>query len=327
MDFKAWVVVVCLMGAGSTCPVVAWTPRVLVYSSDMPGFAQGLAELLANHMEGVEFLTLDQPSELSSLLAMPDVMCVILPVTTGTELRTLVDPLYTYFQNGGALIGFQGCCETKQVGRLATEVFPVFGNSTGSPVMKDAGPVNEYVRDQPLEGFQDIPEAFDLVGQFFSYSGDATRQQVDPQPAEGLKMVLFRESNTKAPLVVAYETPKGSRSLCLTGCFVKSKETERNYYGRLLQDPVFISLINDALAWTAQGATRSSSYESNYADLIRSEKGRLQSLLASADKAEKRSKDQRLLFLSVTWILGIAAIAALAYLGFWRQERVPGAAS
>jgi len=290
----------------------------------MPGFAQGLAELLANQTEGIKFQALDQPSELSSLLAMPDVTCVILPVMTGSAIRTLVDPLCTYFHNGGALVGFQGCCDTRQVGLLATEVFPMFGNSTGSPVIKDAGPVNEYVRDQALKGFGDLPESFDLVGQFFSYSGNATREPVDPQPAEGLKTVLFRESRTKAPLVVAYETPGSSRSVCFAGCFVKAKETERNYYGRLLEDPVFIKLIKDALAWTAQGTTRSSRYESSYADLIQGESDRLQNLVESADKSEKDRKSQRLLFLSAIWILGIAAIAALAYLGFLRRDIAAG---
>lgn len=325
MDSRLWVAVIFLMDLGTGCLAAAdWTPKVLVYSSDMPGFAQGLAELLANQTEGINFLALDQPAELSSLLAMPDVTCVILPVMTGSAIRTLVDPLCTYFHNGGALVGFQGCCDTKQVGLLATEVFPMFGNSTGSPVIKDAGPANEYVRDQALEAFGDLPESFDLVGQFFSYSGNATRQPVDPQPAEGLKTVLFRESRTKAPLVVAYETPGSSRSVCFAGCFVKAKETERNYYGRLLEDPIFIKLIRDALAWTTQGVTRSSRYESSYKDLIQGDSDRLQSLLESAARSEKDRKSRRQLSLSATWVLGITAIAALVYLGFLRPSMADG---
>ncbi len=323
MKSAALVVALCLMGSMSICQAAGWTPKVLIYSSGMPGLAQGLRDLLESRTEAAEFMVLERPSQLSSLLAMPDVSCVVLAVMAGSEIKTLVDPLYQYFQNGGALIGFQGCGDTKQVGILATQVFPVFGNSTGSPVMKEGRPVNEYVRDQSIEGYFDVPRSFDLVGQFFSYSTNATRHQIDPSPALGLKTVLFRESKTNAPLVVAYENPNGSRSVCFAGCFVRSQETEKNYFGRLLEDPNFIQLITDALNWTTQGATRSSRYQSIYQDLIRSESDRVEDLLATAEKSERDRRNQRVLLLSLAWAAGIIAISVLAYFGFVKGGRAP----
>lgn len=294
---------------------------VLIYTSEMTGFADGIAEtLMEDFGDECEFIVLDDPSLLSSLLSMPDVKCVVLPVFVGQEVTTVIEPLCTYFESGGALIGFQGCCGQAQTGRLARDVFPIFGNSTGSPVMKEGIPVNEYVRDATIEGFENLPDEFDLLGQFFTYAANISRKLVEVHPAEGQKTVLYREKKTNAPLVVAYENLRGSRSVCFSGCFVRSREDARNYYGKLLDDQIFVRMLGDALSWVMKGSTRFSEFGSNYSELIQAEKDRLAGLLVHAEsEAEKRERGKGIMLLA-SWVMGIAASIGLIYLGFLRTR-------
>jgi ribosomal protein S15P/S13E len=301
-----------------------WKPTILIYSPSMPGFAEGIAQSLSEEMgEGFEYLPVDDPNVLSSMLSMPNVGCVILPVFVGRDVSTLIEPIITYFEGGGAVIGFQGTCAQAQAGRLAREVFPAFGNATGSPTRKNGISLNEYVGDVVVEGFQDLPGEFDLVGQFFTYPVNGSRKLIEPNPDVGEKTVLFREKKTGAPLVIAYEHPSGSRSISLTGLFVRPSETASNYYGNLLADPNFVALLSDSVGWTVGGATRSSRFESDRAGLMEDEKDRIEDLLAHSEKARKDQENRRTLLLAVSWVLGIGASLGLVYVGFFRGREGP----
>lgn len=295
------------------------SPNVLVYSRDMPGFVEEIAAELGNIMEGYEFVAVTDPSLMSSLLAMPDTACVVLVVMKGIEIEQFIDPLKTYFAEGGAAIGFQGCLGVKTAGDIARVVFPVFGNGTGSFKVKGDSVVNEYVRDEALEGFEDLPEAFDLLGQFFVYSQNASRAPIDPEVRDGRRTILYRDRQTSAPLVIAYENAAGSRSIAFTGMFVREVESARNYYGKLLEDPLFLSLLTDSLAWTVDGRTRFSLYQDNYLELIQQEADREAELRESADKAGADRARRRLMILGVSWAFGLAAVATLVYVGFLRK--------
>jgi len=295
-------------------------PKILVYSYDMPGFGRGVAEILQGRLgEQVELVVLEDPSELSALMSMPEVGCVVLAVMSGNEVKTLVDPLVAYFSQGGAAIGFQGCCVEQQVGRLSRDVFPAFGNATGSGSVKDGVPVNEYVRDASLEAFSDLPDQFDLLGQFFTYPANASKSVIEPQIAEGSRMVLFRDKKTNAPLVIGYETAAGSRSVSFTGCFVRSQETAKNYYGNLLQEPRFQALIGDAVDWAMQGSTRHAQHSSTIGEMVREEKERLDALRNHALSAKNERQRKKLIFLVLAWALGLIAVFGLLYQAFLRR--------
>jgi len=292
-------------------------PKILVYSYDMPGLGRGVAEILSRRIGGwADLVLLNDPSDLSALISMPEVGCVVLAVMSGNEVKTLVDPLLAYFSQGGAVVGFQGCCVEQQVGALARDVFPAFGNATGSGSLKAGIPVNEYVRDQYLEAFGDLPGQFDLLGQFFPYCANASRSAIDPEVAEGSRIVLYRESRTNAPLIIAYEGPKGSRSVSLTGCFVRSKVTEKNYYGNLLEDPVFQTLLADAVNWTMQGATRHRRYGSSIGEMVRQDAERREALRSHALKVKKDRQMRKQATLLAGWAVGLLFVAGLLHWAF-----------
>ncbi|MBU7004249.1 MAG: hypothetical protein HXS50_01685, partial [Theionarchaea archaeon] len=295
MDNK--LVIVCLLLFTATCNAGVFTPTVYVYSGDMPGFGEGIVEILNGSIEGVEFVAVNDPTLLSSLIPMPDTACAILAVMKGKEVETLITPLLTYFEGGGALIGFQGCMSLNTAGDLATDIFPIFGNATGSFTLKEGVPINEYVRDVSISEFANLPESFNLLGQFFAYSVNSTKGKIDPMPDSGVKRVLYRDKKTEAPLIVAYESEEGSRSISLTGFFVRSTETASNYYGKLLVDPLFADLMIDAVTWTMDGATRSSTYESTYEDLIQDERERAQELIDKAERNRSDAQNRKVLFL------------------------------
>ena len=292
-------------------------PTILVYSADMPGFASRIANALQEHFgSGYNFTVVSDPSLLSALLPMPDTACVILAVMGGREVRDLVDPLVAYFENGGAAIGFQGCCSQAQADGLARSVFPIFGNSTGAGVVKDGRPVNEYVREQTLPDFSDLPDHFDLIGQFFTFSADLSRRPVSPKPQRGHVYTLFKDSKSGAPLVVAYENEEGSRSVSLTGCFVRPMQGARNYYGKLVDDPLFVSLLEDSLNWTLKGKTRYSSFRERWPGLIQSEKDRIAQVRKSAEEREMQLRRSKMLALSLSWVGGLAACLLILRWGF-----------
>ncbi len=300
-----------------TCMGGSGEGLVLIYSSRMPGFAQGISDIIANSSEnGYEVVVVEDASVLSCMLPMPDVECVILPVLMATEVKTLVEPMTTYFQSGGAAIGFQGCCSQSKVGTLARDVFPVYGNSTGSPTIKEGMSVNEYVRDESMEGFTDLPTEMDLVGQFFTYSGTTSREVIEPEHEGGDRSVLYRDRKSGAPLVIAYESDGGSRSVSFTGCFVRSREDARNYYGKLLGDENFQMLLMDSLEWTVDGTTRNSKYGSSYPEIISQHRERIQDLRLERDEKEEKAETRRLIMLSIGWIAGLALSIGLIYRSF-----------
>ena len=316
------VLIFVLIASSQICQAQEWRPIVPIYSSSMPGFATGIAGVLEEELDGdIEFIAVEDPSLLSSLIVMPNVKCVILAVMMGSDLREIVEPLILYFENGGAAVGFQGCSGQDVVGELARSVFPAFANATGSPVLKGGIPMNEYVRDAEVGGFENIPDQFDLLGQFFAYAANPSREPVEPRAKGGERTVLFREKNTGAPLIIAYENSEGSRSVCLTGCFVRPTENSKNYYGKLLEDPVFTTLLVDALAWTTEGVTRSSQYESSYLEVIQGETERVQRLRDQAQRAREDQRKQRALYLMLSWVIGLFCIGGLVYLGFLRDRK------
>jgi len=304
-----------------TCCVAGdFIPTVYVYSGDMPGFGEELVELLDGSIEGFEFVAIGDPTLLSSLMPMPDTACIVLAVMKGKEVETLITPLITYFMEGGALLGFQGCLSLNTVGELARVGFPVFGNATGPFTVKGGVPVNEYVRGEDVPGFADLPDQFDLLGQFYAYSANSSKDPVDPRPATGSKRVVYRDESTGAPMIVSYENDAGSRSISLAGFFVRPTETARNYYGKLLGDPLFKDLMVDCISWTLDGATRAKRFATTYEDMIADERERRQGLIQTAERNKSDLQRRRMLLLAIAWAVGVVSMVGLVYLGFFRNS-------
>jgi len=297
---------------------------VILYTPDMTDFAGGIADLLSEDFgDSCNFMVTDDPSVVSFMLSLPNIGCVILPVLRGKQVETLIDPLCAYFEAGGAAIGFQGCCGQSQAEDLARDVFPAFGNSTGSPTMKSGVPVNEYVRDEEIPTFADLPAEFDLLGQFFTYSATLSRELLEPD-VPGDRIVLYRDRGSGAPLVIAYENEAGSRSISFTGCFVRTREDAANYYGNLLDDENFGTMISDSLEWTLSGKTRFSEYGNIYPEMIEGQVEADDSLRQRAEERMEQRERNRLLALAAAWIVGILFSFALIYRAFLGRAEGPG---
>lgn len=308
-----------LLGTGSSYGDEV-RPRVIVYSSDMPNLSVAIAAALSDTLEGdLDVIAVTEPSLLSSYLGLPDTAGVVLATIKSIELQELGKQLFAYFRLGGALVGFQGALNQQNVGDLAREVFPAFGNATGSFVTKDGTPVNEYSRSEVLEGFEELPDNFDLVGQFFVYCAGPSREVIEPDAA-GKRTVLFRDSKTAAPLVIAYQNDEGSRSVGFSGFFVREQENARNYYGKLLDSPVFLSLLESSLTWTLNGSSRLMAYTHSQ-ELIESERERIQELKELSAKEESSKRTRRLLVLVVIWAMGILSVGGLVWLSFIKPVR------
>ncbi len=298
-------------------------PIIVVYDGSMRVLAQGVAAALnASCVQGEEIIVASDPSLVGSLLALPNVKCLILTSVAPGDLTALVEPVTEYFRSGGSAIGFYGCSWQTQVGDLARLVFPAFGNTTGSGVRKAGTYVNEYVRADRLEGFADgLPDSFDVVGQFFAYASDQDKKLVDVQALPGKRTVLFREKKTGAPLVIAYEGERGGRSATFTGLFLREQPTAESYYGKLLEQPEFQVLLADAYRWVCEGNVRFHAYSANYHEVVAQREKTQDELLARSQGRARSQRMRRMVLLGIFWALGLICIAAMIRWSFLAHRK------
>jgi len=302
-----------------------YVPLVVVYPGEMEemaGWGQGILDLLSNSSSGGEhFLLATDSGMLASLLALPNVRCVIIASMNGKDVASVADALLSYYNAGGSAIGIQSCCSVAAVGELARTMFPVFGNTSGKFVIKNGRWVNEYIRDQGLPAFDDLPDSFDLPGQFFLYPGDSSRKLVEQKTLEGETTVLFREKKTQAPLVIAHTGPKGGRTVSLPGCMVIHVERVSNYYGNMLGHPLFRKLLVDSFRWVSESNTRFEKYEQTFAADLQERKEQRSQLLDEVERGRRMKKTKRLLFLAVSWGIGLSVISCVVYFRFLKPHR------
>jgi hypothetical protein len=302
-----------------------FTPIVIVYDKGMPDLAQGVAALLeAGSSGGEEYLVATDPSAVSALLSLPNVRCVVLTSVSSTDLVLLEEPMVSYFENGGSAIGFHGSSWQNQVGDLARDVFPAYGNSTGVGARKDGLNVNEYVAGERIAGIgDDLPDEFDMVGQFFALPRDDQRNILEPTPPEGRKTVLYRDKKTEAPLVVAYEGPSGARSVIFTGLFLRDSPNAGNHYEKLLEQAEFRSLLLGIYDWAAEGNPRFEEFSQTYQAVVDGRQEEDSNLVSRSEERLKSQKTRRALLLVVFWVAGLVGIAGLVYWSFVRTSHGP----
>jgi hypothetical protein len=296
-------------------------PIVLIYDQGLPEMAEGVASILeAGTTEEMDFLVLEDPAALASMLALPNIRCLVLTSVSSSDLIFLREPVFGYFEAGGSAIGFHGSCWETQLGDLARIVFPVYGNSTGMGTRKGELSVNEYVRESSLGGIgEGLPESFDLIGQSFAVPKNKEKELVQPLPPAGTKAVLYKDRETSAPLIVAYEGAGGGRSVAFTGLFVRSNPDAGNYYGRLLAQAEFRSLLVDSYRWCAEGNGRYNVYAESYEEIIADKREESANLIARSEERDAEREGRRRTILIASWVLGIGGIAGLSYWTFSRR--------
>lgn len=296
-------------------------PMVLVYDRGLPEMAEGVASILREAATGeMDFLVLEDPVELSSMLGLPNIRCLVLTSVSSSDLVPVAEPVIGYFEAGGSAIGFHGSCWESQLGDLARIVFPVYGNSTSLGARKDGLSVNEYVRESGLGGIgENLAEGFDLVGQFFAVPRNVEKELVHPIPPSGTKTVLYRDRETSAPLIVAYEGSGGGRSVAFAGLFVRNNPKAGNHYELLLAQPEFRSLLTDSFDWCIEGNARYNSYAESYDDIIAGKRKESEDLIARSEARDAEREGKRRTLLLLSWIMGIGAIVGLSYWTFGRR--------
>ena len=308
----------------ASTPAIAgeFKPLVIIYDGQMPGLAEGIADMLSESATGgEEFLAISDPYQAGSMLSLPNVRCLILTSVSSTDLLFLINPVIGYFQNGGSAIGFHGSCWQNNLGEVARVVFPVYGNSTGVGTRKGGLSVNEYSRDASLGGIGDsLPDNFDLIGQFFAAPKDTEKNLVDPIPPAGVKTVLYRDKDSGAPLVVAYEGGGGGRSIAFAGLFLRNNPNAANHYEKLLAQPEFSTLLLDCYSWASEGNSRFNTYSETYDEVIEEGLSETRDLVARAEERNRSRRSQRTLLLVVFWVLGLGALLGLVYWAFFRAK-------
>ncbi len=297
-------------------------PIVIVYDGRMLGLAEGVAQILeSSSTGGEEFMPVTDPVLVASMLGLPNIRCLILTSVGSADLHPLIKPVIGYFEGGGSAIGFHGSCWQNQVDDMARIVFPAYGNSTGVGVRKNGLNVEEYVRENSLGGIGDeLPEEFDLVGQFIALAKDTEKNVVSPTPPKGKKTVLYKDKKSGAPLVIAYEGDSGSRSISFTGTFLRDSPDAGSHYGKLLEQPEFRSLLSDCYRWTAEGNTRYNSYSEDYEQIVADMEKARGDLVVRSEEREASRRSRKTLMLAIFWVLGLACIVGLAYWAFMGQR-------
>ncbi len=303
---------ICVFMTFSTAVAASFPPLIIVYDSSMPGLADGVAEILGEADADAQVVVLHDPTVVASLLAYPNVKCLVLTSVASGDLSLLVRPVLEYFRAGGAVIGFHGACWQTKLDGVATEVFPAYGNATLPGIRKEGRNYVQYVKSsQPPGAFADLPEAFDLIGQFYVFQSDSKRRPIIPRPPRGTLSIIYEEAKTGAPLALAYESPGGARSFCLPGLFLRDNPSVGSYYGLLLEQPEFKALLVHAYTWVTEGNPRFDRYSASFQRLLEAKQDEIQELRARAQMREGARRRGRAVMLLVLWVGGIAVVAGL----------------
>jgi len=279
------------------------TPTILVYSGTDSGFAKMLAALIQQDDRidaKVEVVT--TPDVLSIATALPQTECVVVYISNRAEIEGLEAPLASFFEVGGGLVGMRDVCYKSTAGRLATDVFPIYGNKSVQQYSPREKRARTYIQSDVTEINKDVPESFELISMGTYYSSDAQGSYLK---VPGDYSVLYKDNETGSPLVVAYQNEEGGRSVALPGIWIVSSPRVDIYYGHLVEDQNFARLFTNSVLWAAQGSSHFSNVKKDLSTKIEEAKTRQQRLKEQAEEAEKRQNLRRVLLLSGLWIVGL----------------------
>ena len=287
-------------------------PTILVYSGTDPGFATMMAEMIASDERIDANVQVVLSSDILTLATvLPQTQCIIIYASNKAEVEGLQQPLESFFDDGGGLIGMKEPCYVSSGQELAKEVFPTFANV--SLLSSPRNRVRTYTVDQRNDINSGLPDTFQLPSMGIYLCGDKKKQYLAnceaslPQGAT----ILYRDQETGAPLVVAYQNENGGRSVGFTGVSVVSSPRVDIYYGKLVADENFTKLFLNSVVWASQGSSRFSRISANLSETLQEAKERQQRLKEESQQASRRRATQRLALLVVFWILGLAACVVI----------------
>jgi hypothetical protein len=207
-------------------------------------------------------------------------------------------------------VGLGACC-SMDLEPLATTIFPVRGNATGrgGNVGDDFG--NEYVLSDPMEEISGgLPESFIITQEMFIYRSGAGGP-IEPAVGAGTLNVVYRDAKTGAPLLVAYESEFGGRSVAFPGCYVFSVERLPFYWGKLVENEEFRTLLKQSITWAMDGSGRFADLHPSIEARLMEEEASRQAVIDAGEDAQARARSNRLLVLVGLWAVALVFQAFL----------------
>jgi hypothetical protein len=297
-------------------------PLVLVYSGSMVEWASAICEIL-NEDDRItgECLVVPDRDLLSTMLFLPRVQGLILAPVAARDIKGVGDLAKDFFDQGGACVGFSPCTDIRSEVELASSVFPFFCNkSTGSERVGNRL-VNTYVaREIEGEVADGLPTAFGLVSGGYLFATSPGGDVIEILPDEGTRRVFWEEEKTGAPLVIGYERPGTGRSVGFSGCRINEVSRSNTYFGALVDQEEFTTLLGNTIAWALGGSDRYSDLEDSWQSILQSEENRRAETVARATDAREDERTRRNLGLLGVWVLAGLACA----ISLWKFTFVRG---
>ncbi len=296
----------------SMCPTWAdeeFRPVVIVYTGGETELAEMLADLIAaDDRIDSEIKIVDTPAALAVATVLPTTECIVIYSDHRDEMKELGPGLTNFIQDGGGLVGMTEACYEPSAGVLATDVFPVFANTSvikRSPTEKR---VRTYVLNEATEIASGLPESFELLSMGLYFRGDEDGNYLDPG---GDYTVVYKDLEIGSPLVLAYENQSGGRSVALPGIMVVRQSRVDVYYGNLIADENFVKLFTSCVYWAAKGSQRYPRVSEGLEQKIEDAEERYEKAGEAAREARRKKETQRLLVIGAIWGVGLVACGVI----------------
>ncbi len=278
-------------------------PTIWIYTGADTGFAQALASLIeASEAIDSDVKIVNSAETLALAASLPQTQCVIAYAANKAEITGMDPALITFFEAGGGLIGLREMCYRPSAGDLAIKVFPTHANGSVQQYVAGQKRARNYTKADAGEITAGLPDRFELIGMgiYFSVGPDGKYL-----PVPGDYQVPFRDGETGAPIVLAYESERGGRSVAFPAVWVVSASRVDIYYGNLVNDENFARLFTNCVLWAAQGSSRFAEVSKDLDVKLEEARTRQARLIKQAEEARKKENLQRTLLLVAVWAIGL----------------------
>ncbi len=283
-------------------------PVTIVYSGPDTRIAEALASIIRQDERFAdEILLVSSPSAVTLATILPTTRCIVIYSDHRNDLLGLGYSLKPFFDLGGGLVGMRDICYEPSAGNLSKEVFPVHGNSSVMQTSTSTKRVRTYVAAGESEITLGLPGRFGLpsMGTYLSADVNGTYVQIP-----GDYQALYTDHETGSPLVLAFRSQAGGRSVALPGIWVVKTPRVDVYYGALMEDANFTRLLTNSVLWAAEG-TRFNRVMDEISSKLEGVEEEKIDLRNQAQAMKRRDRNRRLLNLALLWALGLAACAAI----------------
>jgi hypothetical protein len=273
-------------------------PVVVVYGGGDDEVTEMFADLIEERVDA-DVMIVTSPEAVRLASALPNIACIMIYADHRDDLVGLPESLPSFFLAGGGLVGMTEVCYEPSGEELSEEVFPIYGNTTIRPPKR----VFTYTLDNDVELADGLPGSFDIlsIGTYASVDDAGA-----PLDVPGDQKVVYRDSLSGVPLVVAHESEMGGRSVSIPGIMVVKNQRVDVYYGNLFLNENFNQLLINSIEW-AMGNSRFTRLEETLDEKVDEYKSIQEELRIAAEGARENRKTQRTYSLLIFWAVGLIA--------------------